>query len=519
MTELSTSASKHYEPDMYLRGEWYIVLDVLDASGISSVTVKKDSNSSPLSQGSDYFVDTINIDSSGFTDSSTTKKGKKVFIPIEANSSSASVKYTVTAIDTDGTSHTATQTFSFNIDNTAPSLENITANGATFSSENLVQNSHFKFTLGGKSTDEGSGVERVVFYYMRKNGTTKNGEDAISIDSNNEVILDPMVKPTGDNYSAVKVSMNDATNIEKLEIEQDSSHKYELYAQKISGTATATTFSGTLNDHVRVGGLVTFDKTIYRRITEKTDSSVTFEPALTTAPTGTVTAYFPIAQVIDNSASEKTSSDSANPFTFESGKDDGDLMPESFSKSGKTWSWDASIHSDNLPDGPASLVILAFDEAGNVAGTTINTFVSNNAPRLAKVFLGTDLSGDGKYINSSSLTEIVEYDILGAEGATQSSYTLDFNEKITSGETIKDKYPNGVFKIMNGLAVIPELTGGNGLVGMVFNSGATDTTAVKALVTNEVSDLITCKSDGEVSSADGKVTATFSGTVAGKFTG
>jgi len=99
---------------------------------------------------------------------------------------------------------------------------------------------------------------------------------------------------------------------------------------------------------------------------------------------------------VDNTGSENVTTDSTNPSTFKSG-DDGDLMGESVTKSGKTWTWDASIHSDNMPDGPVSLVILAFDEAGNVNGVTYNVEISNNAPRLAKVFLATDLNDNNKF--------------------------------------------------------------------------------------------------------------------------
>lgn len=490
---IEASSSQTYESDMYLRGQWYLVLDILDETGVSSLTVK-DSNS-VLAEGTGYYVATINDGNSGITDSSTNKKGRKVFVPI--SSSSASVSYTVTAVDADATGHSQTTTFSFNIDNDAPSMENITANGSSVDSTDFtsIEDSNYQFILSGSSTDEGSGVEHVLFYYMRKNGTTG------TIGTN--VVMDPMITSGTENSKVLMTSLTERTFTQESET-------FTLYAKAYSGSATTETFTSdsAYDAHVRVGGLVEIDG-ILHTISDISGNTVTFSPSLTAAKTA-FTAYFPIAQVIDNSATEKVASYSANPFTFEKG-DDGDSMPESFSKSGKTWTWDATIHSTNMPDGPVSLVILAFDNAGNVAGKTINTTITNNAPRLAKVFLGTDLSGDGKYVNSSSLTEIVEYDILGAEGATQKAYTLDFTEKQSDGTTAK--YSAGTFKIKNGLAVIPELTGGNGNIGMVLKTGATSATAVTGTVTNATS------SSSESADSDGNISASFTGTVEGTFKG
>ena len=466
-TSLSPSLTQAYTPDMFLRGQWYLVLDILDESGIDKLTVR-DKNGE-ITAGTDFHK--VGLSASG-------KSGFRVFVPIKQTDENASVEYTVTATDKDSGSspHSTTQNFSFNIDNTAPSLESITANGAAFSGENIVQNKNYVFTVKGNSTDEGSGLERVLFYYMRKSGKTKT---SIS----NQVILDPMVKPTGDNYGAVKVAMSES-DIEVLTLTQPNetasgtASTYDLYARKVSGTATTATLTGTFDSHVRVGGLITFDKAIFRRITAVSSTQVTFEPALTSAPEGTATAWLPIAQVIDNSATEKTTNDlSPNPFTFERG-DDGDLMPESFSKSSKTWTWDASIHSDNLPDGPVSLVIIAFDVAGNVNGTIINTSVSNNAPRVAKLFLSTDLNNN----NNFEEEEFEEYSIIGAEGSELDNYVLDFDSVFPAGSRNagKKKYAAGKFTAKNKLAVVPEIVGGNKSIMLVAKKEADDASTATA---------------------------------------
>ena len=478
------TSSQTYETDMYLRGYWTFVATVVDETEVKSYSVLK--GSTALTKGSGYFVE------SDVTDSSTGKKGYRLYIPIPKDS--GSVEITINASDND---HDSSLKYSFKIDEIAPTLEKLTGNGTSFESDDFesIEDSNYQFIVAGSSTDEGSGVENILFYYMRKNGTTGSITD--------EVVMDPMITSSTDD---AKVPMTDLT----ARTFTQGSDEFTLYAKAYTGTATTETFTSdsAYDAHVRVGGIVEIDG-ILHTISAISGNTVTFSPSLSAAKTS-FTAYFPIAQVIDNSATEKVKSYSANPFTFEKG-DDGDKMPESFSKSSKTWTWDASIHSTNMPDGPASLVILAFDNAGNVAGKTINTKITNNAPRLAKVFLGTDLSGDGKYVNSTSLTEIVEYNIIGAEGATQKTYTLDFTEKQSDGTTAK--YPAGTFKIKNGLAVIPEFTGGNGNIGMVLKTGATGATAVTGTVTNAAS------SSSESADSDGNISASFTGTVAGTFKG
>ncbi|BDC96777.1 hypothetical protein TRSA_18760 [Treponema saccharophilum] len=501
-----------YDADMYLKGNWTLVATLLDESGLSGTTpysvMKGDSS---LAAGTGYFVEE-NV-SKEFTNSdgtTTTKTGVRLYIPIPKDLDSAEI--TVNASDTD---HTSTQKFSFKIDETAPTLDKLTGNGLGFDETNeskkfkSIEDSNYRFTISGSSFDSVSGVKNIVFYYMRKNGETGTIAE--------NVVMDPM---SWNNAPASKVKMDGTVKAIPFTQGNDT---YYLYAKSYSGSATTDTFtSDTAYDaHVRLGGLVYIDG-VLRTITGKTGETVTFTPSLSEAKTS-VTADFPIAQVIDNSASEKIESYSGDTFTFESG-DDGDGMPESFSKSASTWTWDAAIRSNNMPDGPVSLVILAFDNAGNVAGRTINTKISNNAPRIAKVFLGTDLNGDGNYTNSSSIEELVEYDILGAEGTEKSAYELDFTATTTVKNVATPKFKNGIFTIKNGLAVVPEFVGGNGEIGMVLNNAATS----KAVVTKGTASTtwyaktsagsVVTTTDSE-NNAVATASKSFTGTVAGTLKG
>ncbi|WP_296327702.1 Ig-like domain repeat protein [uncultured Treponema sp.] len=499
-----------YKADMYLRGKWYIRATATDDGAMKSIVATEGGNS----------VANILSGVSG--------KTGKILVPI--SESSGTHEYTITA--TDNQDNPSNMPFSLVIDNTAPTLESITGASTQFevAKQNSVHNSNNWFTLGGTSEDAESGVEHIVFYYVRNIG------DATETDGTNAVVFDPIIpNKTGNNvtdkYTDARVKIANLEEItitgasnkikegESSEVTQDKA-TFKLYAEKATATANMPdekTFvaSSALSAHVRVGGLVQIGG-LFRKI--KTISSdrktVTLNEGIKDKKQKT--ALFPIAQVID--ADNGSNSQSGNgEFKFDTGKDDGDKMPESFAKNDKARIWDANIYSDNMPDGPVSLVILAFDKAGNVNGVVYDAMVSNNAPRLAKVHLGTDLNGDGKYENSSSIKELEEYDILGLANGAQDKYELDFTKKDKNNDPV---YPAGIFKIKKGLAVVPEIVGGNGDIGMVLKKGADNTNEVKATFTNGTpTNLITASSTVKNAESDGNITATFSGSVIGTFAG
>ena len=117
---------------------------------------------------------------------------------------------------------------------------------------------------------------------------------------------------------------------------------------------------------------------------------------------------------------------------------------------------------DQLEDGPISLITIAFDKAENVTTTTTNVMIANNTPRLAKVFLATDLNGDGNFtdneLGSSKIKNLNEtykfYSALsnGTEGNLNEIVTLtaDNTENGVTGLTMRDTL-GAAFEFVSGI--------------------------------------------------------------------
>ena len=129
-------------------------------------------------------------------------------------------------------------------------------------------------------------------------------------------------------------------------------------------------------------------------VTEVSGTTITFEDAVSA---DFKDAFFALAFIVDNTTAE---SGTWSSKTLTITNDDGDGMVESVKKSGATWTWETTFCSDMLQDGPLDIVCAAFDVAENVATQTTPVMIANNTPRLTKVFLATDLNGNGAYEQS-----------------------------------------------------------------------------------------------------------------------
>lgn len=334
----------------------------------------------------------------------------------------------------------------------------------------LVQNSDGYYTFGSQVMEESvevtsngiktlynqSGFARVAFYFMRRNsGGVENNQWLYDIMENNS-----------------KINVRDLGT---------SGLKFEdgLYwvKKRVTPQADRNIVTGDFGD-VRKGSLVKINGAYYTTTDESNSTQLVLSEELPGDGTAQITAFVAKAQVVDHLVME-----SAVDGTVRN--DDGDGMVESVKKTGTTWTWDASVNTKTIEDGPIELHYVVFDDAGNYSvgivgnsdsygipdGTNDDRVfyrkdainICNRAPRLSKVFLGTDLNGDNSYTQS----EFVEYDIFERNGRFTTAVDLETRSYTGKSFRIKDKF-----------AVMPEFVGGNNIkrdapIKVVFSNDAT----------------------------------------------
>lgn len=440
-------AVRPYTPDMYSKGKTALELSVEDVNGIKQVMYYIAATEEKLSSATGNKVDLDKAKK--LTEGGTT--GYIVKIPLTEGSSESGTKYVkVVATKNSDSETTAYEKFSINFDNSAPTINNITLNGVAYehSDKKIVNSNGTYFTLGGSVQDDGgSGFDKVLFYYYRE----KSG-------GGNERIYDPMIDST-------KVEDAGRINLSDSQIKTRTLGEQTLYGteQEITIDSDKKSFeiTNTNNKHIRAGGVVEIAGTWFTihsiegtKVTLKSDAPVTGEQT---------TAFFAYAQVIDNTGSEKN--DENGGITG----DDGDGMAESIIKSLNTWSYDATFRSNYIPDGPGKLFVFAFDKAGNVSAADFEASVQNNAPRLTRVMLATDLNGDGKYQYYSE-TETGPVNNMSDNATPNGTEFGEFafystlNNKGEASNVAAVTLPNGrePFIVKNKLLAVPEFVGGNG---------------------------------------------------------
>lgn len=475
--EESVKATKAYIPDMYLKGKVDLELSVEDKEGIKQVMYYVADTEEGLASA----TGTIINNGEAKTWDATETRGYIVKIPLAEDSTASGTKYVkVVATKDSDTETTAYEKFSVNFDNSAPKLRNkISLNGVKYddSDKKVVNSNGTYFTIASEVEDDGgSGFDKFVFYYYREG---KNG--------NPNRIYNPMIDSAslngGQPINEGRVNIND---LNSMEIAGKS-----IYGSNQTVNINADKRTITLvneSKHIRAGGLVNIDGnwiTIERvtgtTVTLKTDSSVT----------GSVEAFFAYVQVIDNTGSEKT--DASGNLT--SG-DDGDQMAESIIKNLNVWTVDASFHSNYIPDGPGKFVVFAFDKAGNVVSSDeYDASVQNNAPRLTRVMLATDLNGDDKYqydnSNGNPVNNLSENATAnGAEFGEFAFYsTLNNMGEASNIATVSLPAGRDAFIVKNKLLVVPEFVGGNGELKYTYKIADTLEDATMSKDTDENIDL------------------------------
>lgn len=457
-------AEQDYTNGMYINGgeDWYLVGDAEVTSGsLARITLTgKDIN------GLSYTADTNDTDTL-IAKKKDVEHGDAITfaIPIQLKNGATTGFWSTELYvedDTAGSPRNNKNQLVINLDSDAPDFADKNADGTRIKlyknaygsagteinktdSDKFVQNSNGAvFTFAGKITEGGSGFERLVFYYKRKNSS---GGDVR--------IYNPMEAHGADN-TANRVDIGDAVSFNSEELPVLSltgvtrDNKVTVKDDAISGNA-----------NIRKGGLVKIGG-VYRIIEDVSSDTVTFSPSCSTSYTDVEFVY---GMVVDhNGESEKSDGSIKN--------DDGDGMLESFTKAGSSYTWDATIKSKNIPDGPIEIHCVVFDAAGNSRHGYTETKVSNNPPRLTSLKLGTDLNSDNKYALDSEFQTY--YANLKDDGSGNTKTGVDvwnLNTSTYSGEA------GDYWIAKKDLVLITEFVGGSGTIYYRYDKTAGESAA------------------------------------------
>lgn len=474
----NTTAYATYVADKYItnkNGQWYLVVSASDDSGIKKFVVKESiggntatelySYSAGSSAESGSIGTVVNGGKVIFVQKDYGRSGdakhfdKLIYIPIDTQSDGYRT-YTVTAYEGAEESKFSSGTYTFNVDTTVPTLNELTSNDTRITASKsvagnkLVNSNSNCVTFGSTVDDEGSGFEKLAFY-LKKNGS----------------IYNPY--PTGSESGWTKQNVTES-QISSL-VSEDG-----LYGKSILGTinenANSFVASSSLDTtNVRAGGLAKINGTYYIIKAVEGDTVKVHVPtgAITSKGDGKDTVFFPYALVVQYNTAwtnkesyENKSSYATDGYTI--AEDDNDGILETVSKSGTTWTWDVSIASDTITDGVYDIVVVAFDAAGNCAKTETTTMISNNMPRLSKVYLATDLNFNGAY--SDNEYGISRVDAAGEEQVEYgySALTNGVSTQVVELDTTyqyldsASKEKKGTFAVKKGLSVVTEfVSGGN----------------------------------------------------------
>lgn len=426
------------------KGKWYLKGEISDNQSVASVTFNiinsSGQNNIRLEDESELKPNVDNYD---------------LLVPLRTDESGV-ISYEIKAKD-NNVGETSVSLV-INIDSTPPSLYN-TSGSETLTPEDalrlqsmgkilgtgadnttVVNNNKF-FTFGDVVSEAGSGLEYIAFYFER------TGSDS------GKRIYNPMFKD--DNITLVS---SKAENPKDGDVYKNEDGLVAMYVTDAERKSEDSITIPSANKNIRKGGLIKIAGS-YSLITEVTGTAVKFSPSASIAFKN---AEIILAQVVDHKITESLGN---NGVIL---NDDGDEMIESISQLGIGYTWSASVDSTNIPDGPINIHVVAIDNAGNISKGSIATKVENNRPRIAKVMLATDLNGNGKFDYDASAAPIT-----GLDSETVNNRTADNAEfgEFSFYSAMEAKSTNlksevelksGSFKVIGGLAILPEFVGGNG---------------------------------------------------------
>ncbi|MGP1594752.1 MAG: hypothetical protein ACTTH8_05865 [Treponema sp.] len=468
-----------------VKDTWYIYGSVTDADTIKKLTIKDKGTSHQL------ITSGTESSSSGKWAVEKTSDGKtaKFKYKLDTKNGVGECSIDIEAYDATNQGYNSKYTLTIKYDNEVPVL--IPSSDAGYNIKADISQSDSFYTFGSKVREDAvggkaqSGFKRLAFFFMRRTGSTA-------------CVYDPMLVKT-DSKNKLSITESD----------KDSGLYWKKYNSVSWSSSSPADLAFTTDANVHTGGLVQANGVIYR-IQSVSSTGITLDANLATNPGSTV--KIALALVVDHvSAEGGLSSYPLETDGYYSAahllNDDGDRMIESVSKTGTEWTWEASICSRNIPDGPIELHYVAFDEAGNYATDVVNNAkVSNNRPRIAGVTFGTDYNGNGTIEDGEKITAYRapktkgEYDTNNGDnvpgiksltgftgGGTNSNdkAVYDFSRtqyKYPSrkAEQLNPKQPNGEptpvtldvkdeMTVRGYTEITPEIVGGNGKVYYEYN--------------------------------------------------
>ncbi len=506
------SASMQYKEGMYLTGtNWYLIGSVSD-NAVKLLELGNDklvNNTVQPTDGS-VVVETV--------ESNQNREVVRFKYPLTMNGEAGEINFMITAQD--DSEHEITQQIKLKYDNKAPELVDSTDTENYGLRPNVQQSNYFyhltsmvkEAPVNGVSQ---SGLDKVAFYFLRRDLTEK---DSSQKTVEKDMIYNPLLAKTNTNR---KISIDGAilkadisTTGEKPTADGTVVYDQGLYWLYKTVTRDSNTLSAleltSANDNIHKDSLVQMGGALYT-VDNVTGTSV----ILNGNPDAQYTyALFALASIVDNTIQESAGTTrEADGYYTKPINDDGDRMQEYIDNAAAGYVWSAYISSRNIPDGPIEIHYVAFDKAGNYShGVVANeaadvyktrnsldaqeykdnanaiavyeydadnpAYVSNNAPRIAKVRLGTDLKGNGAidewydaYKATDTDAAIVPTDNLYDEKAVL--------EKMLTSVTIGDA--SNAYKTLRGYTEIDlDIVGGNGALSYAYDiPAATGGSALK----------------------------------------
>lgn len=112
----------------------------------------------------------------------------------------------------------------------------------------------------------------------------------------------------------------------------------------------------------------------------------------------------------------------------------GDGFQESLLTNGNGLDWWTQLNTAQLADGPVDVHFVVWDSAGNATHYLQTAFISNSAPSITSVDLGTDLNGDGTIASPAEVTA-------GVTNYAATNFSVRNNRLSLKVNTISGNYP------------------------------------------------------------------------------